>query len=185
MVLTFTLTDGDGTSASYQAINSLMLVATMLSMSGAITATLSMRWYSIVPKDSVQLLAHRRSYDQGQVREDLAPLRFRETIFERTIPFALNTCIHLTNAGFLIFVAGILTYAWIRQETPVAIVTTVSAGCGLFCMSLFYLPFEFRYVIHHLHFMRFQFWPPPATRRERRSALQSPREETSKASASV
>ena len=30
-------------------------------------------------------------------------------------------------SGFLIFIAGILTYTWARQERPVAIVTTIAA----------------------------------------------------------
>ena len=54
--------------------------------------------FSIVPKQSVKLLAHRRSYDQGQVDEDLPHPTHCETISELLIAFALNSCLWLTGA---------------------------------------------------------------------------------------
>jgi len=167
-IISFMLNDGNKSNSAYEAFNTLFLVAIILSMFGAVTATLSMRWYSIVPKRSVKLLAHRRSYDQGQIDEDLPHPTHCETISELMIVFALNSCLWLTGAGFLIFIAGILTYTWARQERPVAIVTSIAAACGLFCMCLFYVPFEFEYVIRNLRFIRFRLWSLPASRRARR-----------------
>jgi len=175
-IIAYTLADGDKKGHAYQAFNSLMLIAIMLSMFGAVTATLSMRWYSIVPKASVKLLAQRRSYDQGQVERDLPGLTHCETIAEQLVAYALSSCLYLTSAGFLVFVAGLLTYTWARQERVVAILTSVAAFCGLVCMCLFYVPFEFRYVVHNLHFFRFRFWSLPVNRRRRRLAIRGDEE---------
>jgi len=175
-IIAYTLADGDKGGHAYQAFNALLLIAIMLSMFGAVTATLSMRWYSIVPKPSVKLLAQRRFYDQGQIPQDLPDLIHCETIAEQLVAFALSSCLYLTSAGFLIFVAGLLTYTWARQTHVVAIVTSVAALCGLSCMCLFYVPFEFKYVVHNLHFFRFRFWPPPTARRLRRQALRGDEE---------
>jgi len=130
-IIAYTLADGDKKSHAYQAFNSLLLVAIMLSMSGAVTAILCMRWYSIAPIKPVELLAPRGSYDQGQIDQDLTSC---ETIAEQVVAFASSSCLHLTKAGFLIFVAGLLTYTWLRQEHAVAIVASVAAFCGLSCM---------------------------------------------------
>jgi len=118
-IITYTLDDGDKDSHAYQAFNSLLLVAMILSMFGAITATMTMRFYSIVPKNSLKPLTQRHSSDHGQLAS-----------------FALSSSEYLTSAGSSIFVAGLLTYTWLRQEHPVAILASVAAVCGVSCVCL-------------------------------------------------
>lgn len=160
-ILSVTLENEERGTRPFQAFNTLFILSIIFSMYGAVNAALSARWYTLLSQDAAQDLAKRWLFDQNRRDDDLTPLPNADetTISEKWLAFTLSSSIHLTNTGFLCFIAGILTYCWLRQPTTVAVVASAGAAWGMFWMLLFYVRFDFRRVVHQLRFHRFRITP--------------------------
>ncbi len=90
---------------------------------------------SIVPKNSLKPLTQRHSSDHGRLASFVlssseyltsAKVEVRTTIMRSPLICLLSSCSESS-----IFIAGLLTYTWLRQEHPVAMLTSVAAVVGL------------------------------------------------------
>jgi len=160
-IIAATLDSDERNTVSFQVFNTLFILSIIFSMYGAVNAALSARWYTLLSQEAARDLATRWLFDQNRRVDDLIPLPNADemTSSEKWLALTLSSSIHLTNAGFLCFIAGMLMYCWLRQTIVVAVIVSAGAAWGTFWMLLFYVRFDFRRVIHQLHFHRFRITP--------------------------